>query len=262
LNLGMPTLIEVETVAETAALCAELGLSFVELNTNFPLHQPHLLDADQLNELAQRYGIFYTIHLNDEMAIAEFNPAVSGGYRMAVAQTIDVAKKIGAKKLNMHLSDGAKYTMPDRVVLFYDAYRDEYLRQISSFRDFCEQQIGDSGIVICIENTNGFRNFQRAALEILLESPVFALTLDIGHNYCADRVDEVFYFYNRTRLTHMHMHDAKNGKNDHLALGEGELDLPFFVKLAQECDCTVVLETKTVEGLKKSAQWVKNTGLL
>lgn len=262
MKFGMPTLIEVETVAETAALCAELGLSFVELNTNFPLHQPHLLNVEQLNALAEQYGIFYTIHLNDEMAIAEFNPAIAEGYRKAVAQTIALAKKIGVKKLNMHLSDGAKYTMPDRVVLFYEAYRDAYLQQIESFRDFCEQEIGGADLVICIENTNGFRNFQRAALEILMESPVFALNLDIGHNYCAGKVDEVFYLYNRNRLVHMHMHDAKNGKNDHLALGEGELDLPFFLKLAQECDCSVVLETKTVEGLKKSVQWVKNAGLL
>ncbi len=262
MKFGMPTLIEVETVEETAALCAELGLSFVELNTNFPLHQPHLLDADKLNSLAERYGIFYTIHLNDEMAVAEFNPAVSAGYRKAVAETIALAKRIGAGKLNMHLSDGAKYTMPDRVVLFYEAYCDEYLQQIRTFRDFCEREIGDSGIVICIENTNGFRDFQISALEILLASPVFALTMDIGHNYCAGYKDEAWILNHADCLQHMHMHDAKNGKNDHLALGRGELDIQKFLSLAQKCDCTVVLETKTVDGLKKSAEWVKNSGLL
>lgn len=258
MKFGMPTLIEVETVEETAALCAQLGLSFVELNTNFPLHQPHLLNADTLNDLANRYGIFYTIHLNDEMAVAEFNPAVSEGYRKAVAETIAFAKKIGVKKLNMHLSDGAKYTMPDRVVLFYEAYCAEYLQQIQAFRDFCEREIGDSGIVICIENTNGFRNFQISALEILLESPVFALTMDIGHNYCAGCKDEAWIMSHEDRLQHMHMHDAKNGKNDHLSLGSGELDIQKFLKLAEKCNCTVVLETKTVEGLKKSAEWIKS----
>lgn len=262
MKFGMPTLIEVETVEQTAALCAELGLSFVELNTNFPLHQPHLLDADRLGSLASQYGIFYTIHLNDEMAVAEFNPWVSDGYRKAVAETIALAKKIGVKKLNMHLSDGAKYTMPDRVVLFYEAYCDEYLRQIRSFRDFCQRQIGDSDIVICVENTNGFRGFQLAALEILLESPVFALTMDIGHNYCAQGKDEAWILNHTDRLRHMHMHDAKNGKNDHLALGQGELDIPRFLSLAENCDCTVVLETKTVEGLKKSTEWIKVRGFL
>lgn len=262
MKFGMPTLIEVTTVEETAALCHDLGLHFVELNTNFPLHQPHLLDADLLNCLAAKYGIFYTIHLNDEMAVAEFNPAVSAGYREAVAQTIALAKKIGVKTLNMHLSDGAKYTMPDRIVYFYGAYQEEYLRQIRIFRDMCEQEIGDSGIAICIENTNGFRDYNLAALELLLESPVFALNMDIGHNYCAKFVDEAWILQHIDRLRHMHMHDAKNGKNDHLALGEGELDIGKFLTLAEKQDCTVVLETKTVEGLKKSAEWIKNRGLL
>lgn len=262
MKFGMPTLIEVETVEQTAALCANLGLSFVELNTNFPLHQPHLLDADALNSLAERYGIFYTIHLNDEMAVAEFNPAVSEGYRKAVAETIALAKKIGVKTINMHLSDGAKYTMPDRIVYFYGAYQEEYLKQMRVFRELCEREIGNSGITVCIENLNGFRDYNLAALELLLESPVFGLTMDIGHNYCAKYQDEVWILEHADRLQHMHMHDANNGKNDHLALGEGELDIQKFLALAEKCDCSVVLETKTIEGLKKSAQWIKNRGLL
>lgn len=262
MKFGMPTLIEVASIEDTAALCAKLGLSFVELNTNFPLHQPHLLDADLLNSLAERYGIFYTIHLNDEMAVAEFNPAVSEGYRKAVAETIALAKKIGVKTINMHLSDGAKYTMPDRIVYFYGAYQEEYLKQMRVFRELCEREIGNSGITVCIENLNGFRDYNLAALELLLESPVFGLTMDIGHNYCAKYQDEVWILEHADRLQHMHMHDAKNKKNDHLALGEGELDVERFLTLAQKCDCTVVLETKTVEGLKKSVDWIKVKGLL
>lgn len=262
MKFGMPTLIELATVEETAALCGQLGLSFLELNTNFPKHQPHLLDPEKLNALAVQHGIGYTIHLNDEMAVAEFHPAVSGGYRQAVAETIALAQKIGVKKLNMHLSDGAKYTMPDRIVYFYDAYRQEYLKQMEEFREMCTRAIGDSGITICVENTNGFRDYQLAALQVLLESSVFGLTMDIGHNECAGGVDEDFILQHRDRLQHMHMHDVRNGKNDHLALGEGTLDLEKFLSLAEQQDCSVVLETKTVDGLKKSVQWIKNAGYL
>ena len=259
---GMPTLMEITQVEETVALCAELGLSFVELNTNFPMHQPHLLSADRLNQLAEQYGIFYTIHLNDEMAVAEFNPCVSRGYRQMVLDVIDFAKKIGVKKLNMHMYDGGKYTMPDRIVRFYEAYREDYLREMTAFRDMCESAIGESGICICIENTNGFSDYQLAALELLLESPVFALTIDVGHNYCAGGVDEEFIMSHSHRLTHMHLHDAKAPRNDHLALGEGELDLQKYLSLANQQDCTVVLEVKTIDGLRKSAQWIKKADFM
>lgn len=261
IKFGMPTLMEIRDVEETVLLCAELGLSFVELNTNFPMHQPHLLNAGRLNALAKEHGIFYTIHLNDEMAVAEFNPRVSQGYRQMMLDVIEFAKQIGVKKLNMHMSDGGKYTMPDKVVCFYDAYREDYLREMTAFRDMCEKAIGDSGIRICMENTNGFRDYQLAALEILLESPVFALTLDVGHNLCAGGVDEAFILTHKNRLCHMHLHDAKAPRNDHLALGDGELDLKEHLALANRQNCSVVLEVKTIAGLRRSVDWIK-TALL
>ena len=103
MKLGMPAMVELSSIEESAALCAELGLSFLELNTNFPTQQIHLLDPQALREIAEKYGIFYTIHLNDEMPVADFNPAVAEGYLKAMAEAISFAEKIGAPVLNMHL---------------------------------------------------------------------------------------------------------------------------------------------------------------
>ena len=54
----------------------------------------------------------------DEMAVAEFNPYISQGHRQMMLEVIGFAKKIGAKKLNMHMYDGGKYTMPDKILGF------------------------------------------------------------------------------------------------------------------------------------------------
>ena len=56
-------------------------------------------------------------------------------------------------------------------------------------------------------------------------------------------------------LMHMHMHDAL-GTKVHLALGDGEMDLESYLRLAEEHDCRVVLETKTVAALRQSARWL------
>jgi sugar phosphate isomerase/epimerase len=259
IEFGMPAMIELESIEESAALCAELGLSFLELNTNFPAQQPHLLDPDALNRIAEQYGIGYTIHLNDEMAVADFSPSVAAGYRQAVLETIAFAKKINAKKLNMHISEGAHYTMPDRIVYFYEAYQDEFLRGMAAFRDACEDAIGDSGITICMENSKAYYPFQKAALDVLLQSKVFCLTLDIGHNFCSGYVDEDWILARSNRLKHMHMHDAKERNKDHLPLGTGEMDIPRYINIALDCDCTVVLEVKTVAGLRASVEWLKKS---
>lgn len=257
IQFGMPSLIETKTVEQSVALCNELGLSFVELNMNFPQFQPWSMDAEELKQLAKKYGVFYTIHLDDNLNIADFNPYVTDGYRRTVRETIELAKKVGIRVLNMHLAKGAVYTLPQKKVYFFGEYEEEYLAGIKAFRDACEALIGSSGIRICVENTDGFESYHKAAIDLLLKSPVFGLTIDIGHNYCAKRMDEPVIMERLSRLHHMHMHDARDGKKDHQALGTGELDIPYFIKLADGNHCTVVLETKTEEGLRQSVAWLR-----
>lgn len=257
---GIPTLIETKSVAELAALCGELGFSFVELNTNFPQYQLHRLNPEELNHLSKRYGIGYTIHLNDEMPVADFNPTVARGYREAVLEAVSFAKRIGATVLNMHLSEGARYTTPQETVYFNQAYREDYLAGIAAFRDACTAAAGGSGVCICMENTRPWQDVQKEALELLLESPVFGLTLDIGHSHCGGYADEPWLLAHSSRLRHMHIHDAKNSTQDHLPLGTGSLDIPGYLDLAQRCGCTAVLEVKTAAGLYSSAAWLKDAG--
>lgn len=257
LNLGMPTMIETTSIEAGAKVCRELGLQFLELNINFPQYLLPELGAAELKKIAQEYGIFYTLHLDDEMSIADFNPYVAQGYCQTVLDAIALSKEVGIKKLNMHMSRGAKYTLPDRVVYFFEAYQEQYFARITAFRDACEKAIGDSGVMICVENTAGFLPFQQKAIEILLESPVFGLTFDIGHNYCAKNADEAWILAHKDRLHHFHIHDAKDGTKDHRTLGTGELDVRRYLSIAESLDCSVVVETKTVESLRESIGWIR-----
>ena len=257
-KMGMPTMVEMESIEEGAALCRELGLEFLELNINFPQFTLDMLNVAELKRISEEYGIFYTLHLDDEMSIADFNPYIADGYCRTVYDAVALSKELGIQKLNMHMSRGAKYTLPDRVIYFFQAYEEDYLKRIRDFRDTCTEIIGDSGIRICVENTAGFLDFQRRAVETLLESPAFSLTFDIGHNYCAKNMDEAWIRSHGDRLRHMHIHDACNGTKDHRTLGTGELDIPGYMKLAEERDCTVVLETKTFDALRESVAWLKN----
>ena len=93
LRFGMPTLIETKTIEECAALCVDSGLSFVEMNMNLPQYQVQTMDAQHLAKVAKDYGIGYTIHLDENMNVADFNPDVAAAYRNSVIQTSELAKK-------------------------------------------------------------------------------------------------------------------------------------------------------------------------
>lgn len=255
MNYGMPTLIELPEMEDCAALCRELGLQFVEFSMSLPQYQPGRLDERKLARVMQDYGIFYTIHLDENMNVADFNPYVVEGYFRTVRETIGLAKRLGIPVLNMHLTPGVFFTLPEKKVYLFDEYREEYLRGIRAFRELCADAIGDAPIRVCVENYTGFTEFHRAALDVLLESPVFGLTLDVGHNHCTDYGDEPVILQYENRLKHMHIHDVA-GNKDHQALGTGEVALETYFRLGQRHDVTMLLETKTIQGLKDSVRWM------
>ena len=256
LHYGIPTLIETSTLEECAKLCAELELDFIELNMNLPQYQLDKIDVEYFKSIADKYGVYYTIHLDENLNVCDFNSYVAEAYLKTVADTIAIAKQLDIKVLNTHMSKGVYFTLPDRKVLLFSEYKEQYLKSIVGFRNMCESAIGDSSIKICIENCDEYEDFQKEAIEVLLESKVFALTFDVGHNHGIGGTDEEFIMKHKDRLSHIHLHDAQGRKN-HLALGTGEMDIKKYINLANEQNCRVVLETKTIDGLKQSVEWLK-----
>ena len=76
MDYGMPTLIELENLEENCALCHELGLDFVEINMNFPEFQSEFFAVEKYASLKEKYGIYFTIHLPENLDVAEVNENV------------------------------------------------------------------------------------------------------------------------------------------------------------------------------------------
>ena len=272
LQFGMPTLIESRTLQDNIDLCSSLGLRFIELNMNFPEYQLACLeDTDTLIRAAEGAGLYYTIHLDENLNIADFNPLVAGAYLETVRRSVDAAKKLlclrdrfgGSSQpltLNMHMHHGIFITLPDRKVQMYERDFGTYMESFARFRSLCEGWIGDSDLRIAVENTDGFRDYEKKAIEYLLESPKFGLTWDIGHSKAVRETDVPFILEHRDKLIHFHIHDGtETPPKNHLALGDGEIGLPERLRLAADRNARCVLETKTVAALKKSAAWLKNS---
>ena len=251
LSIGMPTLIEMPGIAECASFCVKNGLHFVELNMNLPEYQLDRINENAIAKALQDHGIYCTLHLDENFNICDFNPLVSEAYRQTVFQAIQIAKRHEMPIINMHLHGGVHFKLPGHKVFLFEKYEKEYMHALRTFRDLCEEAIGTSALKICIENTDGFAEYEQRGIELLLESSAFALTLDIGHNHCANNADSAFYQRQTDRLYHMHIHDA-NAETCHLPFGTGELNLREALTLAICQKCRAVVEVKTVSGLLQS----------
>ena len=253
IDFGMPTLIETNSIESCVKLCKELGLDFIELNMNLPQYQIESIDIQQLKSICENEDIYFTIHLDENLNVCDFNNEIANAYIKTVLSTIDIAKQLKIPVLNMHMSNGVYFTLPNEKVFLFNQYKDIYLTKLKEFRDMCKKAIGDSNIKICIENCSGYKDFAMEGIELLLESSVFALTFDIGHSHGVNGIDEPFINKHIDRLYHMHAHDAK-GRENHLPLGTGEINISERFSLARQHNCRVVLEIKTIEGLKQSVE--------
>ena len=270
IQFGMPTLIENRTLQENIDLCSRLGLRFIELNMNFPEYQVDRLEqTGRLLDAADAAGIYYTIHLDENLNIADFNRLVTEAYLETVRRTIDVAKAFLPLRdrygdpsrpltVNMHMHHGIYITLPDRKVQMYERDKGRYLEDCRRFRDLCDAWIGDAPVMIAVENTDGFRSYEQEAVSLFLESPRFGLTWDIGHSKAVGEKDVPFIHAHENRLVHFHIHDGtEQPPRNHLALGDGEIDLADRLRLAEAHGCRCVLETKTIKALTRSVSWLE-----
>ena len=270
MQFGMPTLIENKTLEDNISLCKRLGLNFIELNMNFPEYQLEQLEhTEKFIQIAEQNKIYYTIHLDENLNIADFNMLVSDAYLETVRRTISVAKKLLCLRnkygdssqpltLNMHMNHGIYITLPDRKVQMYERDFETYMNSYIRFREKCVQWIGGSDIKIAIENTDGFREYEKKAVEYLLEDSSFVLTWDIGHSKATGEKDVPFIMEHSEKLAHFHIHDgSENPPKNHLALGDGEINILERLSLAESQNARCVLETKTVTALEKSVDYLR-----
>lgn len=253
----MPTLLEYNALEDCIAAAERFGLDFVEINLSFPHCNAEELDAERLRALSKKHGVAYTYHADECLNPFDFTRSVSECYFEIMRKTIRLAISTDAPVINMHLQKGVYVTLPSGVVLLTDAYREDYLARVREFIALCEEEIGEAQLKIAIENvdSNPFTKSQVEALELFMKSPVFALTLDTGHDACLDGADRHVFEKYPERLVHMHLHDS-DGRHAHLALGDGNIDVSAMLRRLGE-NKTCLIEVKTVKGLEDSLEYLK-----
>ena len=256
LTVGMPALIEAPELGPSLELAAELGLDFVEINSNLPIYQAANIDLHHARQLLAESKLFLTLHTEKFLPVSDLDARVRRLYGEMLLEEIALAQALEMPVINLHLINGVRYTLPNEKVYVYTVYREQYLAAISELRQVCAEAIGDSGLMLCIENLDGYIPVVQEGIEELLQAPCFGLTWDVGHDFCSNHADAGFWKKHAQRIRHMHLHDA-TGHRDHLSLGDGELDIAELAGFAAANRCSCVVEVKTSSSLRESIEYLR-----
>ncbi|MEM2726879.1 MAG: sugar phosphate isomerase/epimerase, partial [Archaeoglobaceae archaeon] len=106
-------------------------------------------------------------------------------------------------------------------------------------------------VTLALENTIPISDGIERALKDILNETDLALTLDIGH-YNIQKCD--FFLENFDRVVNMHLHDNNGKKDEHLALGKGNLDLNLFH--LSEYDGYITIETREENSILETREYL------
>lgn len=250
-DFGMPTLMEFDTLEKNVRFCYYNKLKFVEVNMNMPEFQVEALDREHMLHLMEKYGVYFTFHMADNIDIANFQEEIRTVNVDLVKRTLEFAESINSPLVNMHMQKGVYFTMPDEKIYIYQKCLDRYQSYVDAFKVEMAKVLKDKTVNLAVENTGDFNHeFIRTGTKKLIDQDNIVMTYDIGHDYSFGN-DRDFIIDHLDKIRHMHIHDAI-GVDHHLALGEGEMKLERYIGFAKNYDIRCVIEAKTIEALSYS----------
>ncbi|AXV37738.1 MAG: xylose isomerase [Methanobacterium sp. BRmetb2] len=181
-----------------------------------------------------------TIDLNP----ASLNPGIRKETLRQLEETIDLAVKIGAEAVTTH--PGMIHRLEERV---RDLGREYAIETLQSASDHANNR----GIKFSIENMPGryayfCNNFQEH--QTFTETCECYATLDVGHANTSKNTDS---FFKMDNILYYHVSDNNGEKDQHLSLGEGNLNLNLLKGLEN-----VIIELNDYNNILKSREVLIN----
>lgn len=251
---------QLENIGESLSLAEEYGFGF-EYNDFF---SPDVLDdTERLEKIIGRYGSCElpkrcTVHgaFLDVLVFSE-DREIRECSEMRVIQSIEAAKTVGAEAVIFHTNHNPLLTA--------ESYRKNWLERNELFWRRILEKCSD--ISVYMENMFDDSPHMLAGLaERVSGCGNFGVCLDYAHaaSFGRNTPIDVWVKSLAPYVRHLHINDNDLKDDLHLAVGSGNIDWRQFAGYYSEyfTDCTVLIETASIEAQKKSAEFLKDIGIL
>lgn len=250
---------KINELEESLRLAEEYGFGF-EYNDFFI---PDVLDNESLtDELIAKYkshklpehctlhGAFFDVLIfSDDREIRRIS-------EKRIRQSLDIARKIGASGVVFHTNHNPALTAKPYLSHWLDrneAFWRGILSEYSDLQIYMENMFDDSPHMLA------------ALAERLSDTDNFGVCFDYAHAVIFGSDINAWTDALAPYVKHMHIND-NDLKNDlHLAVGDGSIDwqqfkTAFDIKLSRTD--TVLIETSSIENQRRSAEFLRNRGII
>jgi len=228
------------TPLESIQWAAELGYDFVELYMDGRSERT-ALDREAITAALAETAVGCLVHLPFvDLDLGTPRNKVREGSIRELRACLDVAAALGATKAVLHASTHA--TEPEW------SERTTKPRILASVREL-EAYATARGIELCVENLPDNAYSIHTIDEILAETDA-SLTIDTGHarvsGYSASET-AAFLDSHRERVSHIHINDARQARDEHVPVGSGTTDFETILEPLADWEGTLSVEAYTFD---------------
>lgn len=251
MELGFTTLPMLnKNLNEILEIASKEGFTLIEILSEGPYAAYRLKNNNDLIKNLNKKGIEINIHGPDvDLNLASINDGIRKESVKQIKETIDIANVIDANAITVH---------PGKV-----GRKDKWLRDyaielsIDSIGKCVDYAKETGNVKISVENLPERFNFlgnRIEEIEIIQESTNSKITIDTGHANTCENCEDFFKLKN---IEYYHINDNNGIKDQHLILGEGNLDLNLLKHIHKG-----IIELNTCEKILKTKETLKNLNLI
>ncbi len=233
---------------EAVDFAVQNDFSWVELSLNLPEFFPEAMAPAQWARAgahAAVQGIGLTAHAPEDLSLIQLHDGVRRAGLERMTQIMDWAHAVGVTRLTVHIGTSVYFTLPQGRQYLHQVYPDRFRTILrDSLERLRDHAVGK--VIVCIENVAYFgTDVVQEVLADLLPQGGLYLTWDWGHSF-GDPEQELFMRSHVHYVRNCHVHDH-NGKQDHLVVGDGMMDLAGYAAAVQDLNCPLIFEVRPRE---------------
>lgn len=253
----------IKPVLEEIDRVARMRFDFIEISMDAPMAH-HRVIREQKTAIKDRLGqtgLSLVCHLPTFVSTADLTEGIRKASQNEMMRSLETAAELGPMKISVHpgLVSGLGTFMKETVVGYALDHLDAMVRRAREL-----------GVTLCLENMFprcGFMTEPEEFPPVLSRFAGLLFLLDVGHARIGAKGSEkilAFIHLLGNRLGHLHLSDNRGKIDDHLALGDGDIEFRKIVSALEKTgyDGTVTLEVfntpaeRLIESRERFSQWM------
>lgn len=204
------------------------------------------LVVERYGELVADSELTFSLHTGiADINVASTNELIREASVLNLRKEMESANRLGIDTVTIH---------PGIINLAVKGVRDRSLAQANRSMQELDRMASEFGVTACIENMPNFPmmlGVDAEELDRIVDGTSLSICFDIGHAHTFGQVERMVEIFG-DRICNVHIHDNHGESDEHLTIGDGNVDFTHVLALLKSYTRRYIIESRSIESAEIS----------